>query len=396
MSLTWPKIRLSEVVRDLTPNRIIQVRDDDSIVDPTISSATHTISAAGRRRGFEVKVRKRVRIEPGDLVFSRLHTQNGAFAFSDETFQATGTFIPLEIKESRVERRFLFWALHKFVPSLSASDTVGRETFKTDEILALQFPLAPLEEQRRVVAQIEELGAQIHEARNLRQQAAKEAEALYGCQLSVAMRPHGEGWKRDTIANVIVSIDAGWSPQCDDTPAAAGEWGVLKTTAVQWCEFQPNQNKRLPPTLNPIPELAVKEGDVLITRAGPLKRVGVVAAVRQDEPQLTISDKLIRLRTNRDKIDPRFLELSLASPFSQEHLVQRKTGLADAQVNISQAILMATPLAYPSLHEQRRIEAELEILKAEVDALKRLQTETFAELDALLPSILDKAFRGEL
>jgi type I restriction enzyme S subunit len=30
------------------------------------------------------------------------------------------------------------------------------------------------------------------------------------------------------------------------------------------------------------------------------------------------------------------------------------------------------------------------------DALKRLQAETAAELDALLPSILDKAFRGEL
>ena len=33
---------------------------------------------------------------------------------------------------------------------------------------------------------------------------------------------------------------------------------------------------------------------------------------------------------------------------------------------------------------------------AEVDALKCLQGETAAELDALLPSILDKAFKGEL
>ena len=32
----------------------------------------------------------------------------------------------------------------------------------------------------------------------------------------------------------------------------------------------------------------------------------------------------------------------------------------------------------------------------ELDTLKRLQAETAAELDALLPSILDRAFRGEL
>jgi hypothetical protein len=31
-----------------------------------------------------------------------------------------------------------------------------------------------------------------------------------------------------------------------------------------------------------------------------------------------------------------------------------------------------------------------------MDALKKLQAETAAELGALMPSILDKAFRGEL
>jgi len=52
-----------------------------------------------------------------------------------------------------------------------------------------------------------------------------------------------------------------------------------------------------------------------------------------------------------------------------------------------------------------RIVAELDALQAEVDALKRLQAETAAELDALppslklrwagLPAILDRAFKGE-
>lgn len=34
--------------------------------------------------------------------------------------------------------------------------------------------------------------------------------------------------------------------------------------------------------------------------------------------------------------------------------------------------------------------------RAQVDALNKLQSETAAELDALLPSILDKAFRGQV
>ena len=39
---------------------------------------------------------------------------------------------------------------------------------------------------------------------------------------------------------------------------------------------------------------------------------------------------------------------------------------------------------------------KLDALPAEVDALKRLQAETATDLAALLPAILDKAFKGEL
>ena len=35
-------------------------------------------------------------------------------------------------------------------------------------------------------------------------------------------------------------------------------------------------------------------------------------------------------------------------------------------------------------------------LQAEVDVLKRLQAETAADIDALLPALLDRAFKGEL
>jgi hypothetical protein len=41
-----------------------------------------------------------------------------------------------------------------------------------------------------------------------------------------------------------------------------------------------------------------------------------------------------------------------------------------------------------------RIVAELDVLQAEIGALKRFQAETAVEIDALLPSILDHAFDG--
>ena len=45
---------------------------------------------------------------------------------------------------------------------------------------------------------------------------------------------------------------------------------------------------------------------------------------------------------------------------------------------------------------QQHIVAELDALQTQIDVVKKLQTETAAELDAMLPAILDKAFKGGL
>lgn len=48
------------------------------------------------------------------------------------------------------------------------------------------------------------------------------------------------------------------------------------------------------------------------------------------------------------------------------------------------------------LDEQRRIVEYLDELQAKVNALRGLQSQSQEELDALLPSVLDRAFKGEL
>jgi type I restriction enzyme S subunit len=42
-----------------------------------------------------------------------------------------------------------------------------------------------------------------------------------------------------------------------------------------------------------------------------------------------------------------------------------------------------------------RFVEKIQRLKSSLDAIGKLQTETAAELDAMLPTIFDKAFRGE-
>ncbi len=66
------------------------------------------------------------------------------------------------------------------------------------------------------------------------------------------------------------------------------------------------------------------------------------------------------------------------------------------QANVNAKKLKALPISLPPLPEQRRIVAHLDALQSNLDALRRHQTETAAALDALLPAVLERAFRGEL
>lgn len=401
MGVTWPKVRLGEVVTAAhrgeapMPGKIYR----------QLGVKLWGEGAYERESmdGIATKYSQLFRAEAGDIIVNKIWARNGSVAVVPESLDGcygSGEFPMFTPLPNRLDCRWMHWLTK--TPDFwvqcdeKSQGTSGKNRIKPEQFLALEIPLPPLSEQRRIVGRIEELSAEIDAARQLRAEAAEEADSIFSSGLALCLEPIGDGWKRENIGNVILSMDAGWSPQCDEVPAQNDQWGVLKTTAVQWCEFRPHENKALPLSLEPQANLCVRDGDVLVTRAGPRKRVGVVAAVRESSQRLTISDKLIRLRPDPRKVDALYLQFALSSPYSQDHLVARKTGLADAQVNISQAILRSTPIAYPSIAEQGRIVGTLDGLKAEVDALKTGQAKTSAEIDALLPSILDRAFKGEL
>jgi type I restriction enzyme S subunit len=94
-------------------------------------------------------------------------------------------------------------------------------------------------------------------------------------------------------------------------------------------------------------------------------------------------------------MNPDFLVFALGARSVREQVEELgKTTAGNLEVSGANARSFIIPV--PPLPEQRRIVAELDALQAEVDGLKRLQAETKAELDALLPSILDRAFSGML
>jgi type I restriction enzyme S subunit len=302
------------------------------------------------------------------------------------------------IDEAKLNRRFIdfFIRTPTFREQVAAQGSTNYAAIRPAHVLGYEIPLPPLVEQRRVVARIDGLAAQIHEARTLRHQSAEEAEALL---VSFRRAAFGEIPQPDWIplSNYVERIVNGKSPATEGRPAASDEWAVLKVGAVSFGVFDERENKALPISYVVPPSMEVRPGDFIMSRANTVELVGACALVRKTRPKLMLSDKTFRFvfREPR-KVVPEFMEQVLKSPPLREQIERGASGTSPTMKNISKEKVLALSLPPFALPEQRRIVSELDALQAEVNALKRLQTETTTELDALLPSILDRAFNGEL
>lgn len=209
-------------------------------------------------------------------------------------------------------------------------------------------------------------------------------------------------WTIADIENVLSAqsdgklVHQGWSPQCDGVPAADNEWGVLKTTAIQDGYFLDYENKRLPDDKEPKHRIEVKKGDLLITNAGPRNRCGVICYVRSTRSKLMLSGKMYRLRFPDFAICPEYIEAWLRTSLIQKELNDRKTGISESGLNMTQATFLTLPIMIAPFAEQKVIAEKLDTLLAQVDNTKARLERIPGILKRFRQSVLAAAVSGKL
>ena len=172
------------------------------------------------------------------------------------------------------------------------------------------------------------------------------------------------GWRWASLGELVNSMGSGWSPACDEGQRSdPTRWAVLRTTAVQVGEYRPREHKVIPLKLSPRPEIEVKDGDILITRAGPMNRVGISCWVDSTPSRLMLSDKIVRFHAVADEMLPAFIVLALNAGWTKDQIEAAKSGMAASQVNISQNDLRSLWIPVCSKAEQSRIVTRVESLR---------------------------------
>jgi type I restriction enzyme, S subunit len=397
----WPAAQLGKV---------IQQRKDFVLIDDfteykrcRVQLHAEGIVLRDTVSGAEIKTKKQQVCKAGDFLVAEIDAKVGGFGIVPDELDGaivSSHYFLFDVKEDQLNRSFLDYFIRtpNFRDQVTAQGSTNYAAIRPNDVLGYEIPLPPLSDQRRIVVRIEELAAKIKEARILRINSANETEAI----LRSAVTRLDQDLRRTNSVAVLENYASAERGAIRSGPFGSAllhsEFVVDGIPAIGIQDVQENRFK-LTRRWNITPEKAeelrrytVKPRDIVVTVMGTLGRACVVP---DDIPWIVSTKHVWTVTLDQTLAEPKWVSYWLNfSGLVRDKLLGQGTGTAIPGLNGEK--IRALSLPDIPLLDQRNIVAELDALHAQVDALTRLQADTAAELDALLPSILDKAFKGEL
>jgi type I restriction enzyme S subunit len=384
MKNRWPTIKLGEVL-ELNTERVPV--DSDATYDMVgVYSFGRGLFHREPVYGTNTSYKYFYRLHSDHVVMSQLFGWEGALALSSEEF--AGKFLSPQFPTFRtnsdlLDRIFLGWYMRRptFWNDLGVR-TKGmgdrRRTLSPAALFDCSIPLPPLEEQRRIVTRIEKLAARVEEAQELRSQVGLECDAL--CRSIIFNK--SETYRQVPMRELVRLRESDVIVRGDETYDFAGVYsfggGVFRGQRKSGIEFAYTRLTRLRSGNFVYPKLMAWEG--------------ALGIVPPDCDGLVVSPEFPVFEVDETRVLPETLDVYFRTPSIWPTLSAGSTGTNVRRRRLNPANFLAFEIPVPPMSTQRLLRE----VKARSDTLKRLQSETAAELDALLPAILDKAFKGEL
>jgi type I restriction enzyme S subunit len=415
----------------------------------TVDTRTKQIVEPKRLRPADAPSRARQRLRAHDVLVSMTRPNLNAVALVSEELDgaiaSTGFHV---LRAIEVEPRWLFCLVQ-------TTDFVGAMTslvqgalypaVRPRDILAYRVPIAPLAEQRRVLAALEErlskldatvaalerVRARLPMYRSAVLQAACEgrlvptetelariegreyesADALL--EQVRASRPRSWRGKYTEAVCVAASTGAqvppGWALCSLDellreslrnghsAKSSGTGLGVrtLTLTAVTTGDFSEKNTKITSADPAQVRDLWLEPGDLLIERSNTPELVGTTRLYRGQGNFAVYPDLLIRARLTPLVVE-RYVEAVLMSPSSRQYLRRAAQGIAGSMPKIDQGVVKCVPVPLPPRAEQLRIVEEVDRCLSESDAVERAIRATLARADRMRHALLKHAFEGKL
>ncbi|WP_294538202.1 hypothetical protein [uncultured Rhodoblastus sp.] len=383
MSKQWPLVKLRDVLK--RSEDTIALQADATYREITVKMWGKGVVLRGTILGAEIASARRFVAKTGQFILSRIDARNGAIGIVPPELDGavvTNDFPLFYSNAERISVAFLAWLSRTsgFVNlCVRASEgTTNRVRLQEDRFLALEIPLPPVAEQRRLVARIEELATKLQEIRQIRDDEEKECRAL----LLATFWNVARNAPRRPMAEVAPLIRRPTEIQTNTVYPELGirsfGHGTFHKPALSAFELG---SKRI---------FRIERDDLLFSNVFAWE--GAIAVAKPEDHGRFGSHRFMSCVPRAGVATSQFLRFYFLTNEGIELIRAASPGGAGRNRTLGIEALTNIKVPVPPIETQKWFDA----LQAEVDALKSVKAETAAELNALLPSILDRAFAGEL
>ena len=383
MNRDWKLIRLGDVLRSVS--RPVRLSPESTYRLVGAHWYAKGLYVKEQKNGSEIQARTLYQLKIGDFVYNRLFAWKGSFAVA--TTDVDGCFVsnefPCFAPLDTVDSRFLWFyfsrssAWSEALGLSSGSTPTSRNRLKEEQFLNMEVRLPPIDEQRRIVLRIVDVAAKITEGQKLRGENLGASSTLF-TSLHVSLSGQRTRSLRDILTlderRVPIRPD-GTYPQVGIRGFGGGLFarGSLSGTETTYREFN-----------------FLFDGALVLSQVKGWE--GAIAVCDKCFAGWYASPEYRTFSCVPDEALPEYMAAIVSSPWFYGKLTDLTRGVGARRERTRPEAFLEMKIPMPTVERQRFALRVFEKL----GALKKMQSETSAELDALMPSILSKAFRGEL
>lgn len=257
----------------------------------------------------------------------------------------------------------------------------------------INVPIPPLEEQKAIVAKLDQAFVAIDQAKTNIEKNIANAKELFQSKLNQIFSHKGEGWEMKKLDDItLIKGRIGFRGYTKSDLVNKGEGAITLSpsninnnkfitencTYISWFKYEQS------------PEIMIFDGDIIFVKTG--STYGKVAIVENLPEKATINPQFVVLK--EIKIYNKFLYYAMTTRIFKEKIESIVGGAATP--TLSQTSLGSLTIEFPILSIQKQIVTQLDQLQEQTNLLVTKYQQKLANLEELKKSILEKAFKGEL
>lgn len=335
--------------------------------------------------GVNTQYKTLQRVEANDIIVNKIWARNGSVSIVPHALDSCycSSEFPLYRPDlDKLEPKWFYWITKTswFWNSCDEKSrgTSGKNRIKPHKFLEIEIPLPRLKEQRLIVAKIESLAAKLDEVLELRQSIQTDAQAM----LRSAFQQVIEGAKYRPMAEIAPIVRRPVEIELD------GEYPELGVRSFGRGIF--HKPTLIGNELDWQKLYRVHAGDLVISNIKAWE--GAIAVADESDHDRVGSHRYITCAPRKGIATAGYLCFYLLTAEGIEQIQAASPGSADRNRTLAMKRLEKIQIPIPPYEKQLWFNR----LQAQVAAIRQAQANSQTEFDALLPAILDRAFKGEL